>query len=824
MAQNSFNNEDFMIPEEEGGISLKDLAVLYLSKWYWFVFSVLLCVTIAAVKLMRIPPSYTRSTMVLIKEDAKGRSMGSDIASTFSDMGLFRTRTNIENEIVNFQSPDLIYEVVRRLHLDVDYKVEGRFYDNTIYGEQLPVIVSFDNIKNNASASLVVSPKSATEVELSDFKRNGEIVDTVPIVVTIGKTVNTPVGKITVKNTPYANKPEFDKPIYVNRSSLYAKAAYYQSALQVGLVDKETTVIQISINDVNIQRAEEILNTIVNVYNEIWIKDKNQITMSTNEFINERLKVIQKELGSVDNSITSYKSANMIPDLAASAGMAMQQSVLENKNIMNLNNQLNIARYLLSYIRGNENRLIPANAGLQDNSTQSLINSYNETQLQRNRLVESSSEENLLVKDLDQQLVSLRVTVMNSIENYIAALNMQLSTAQSARAQANASISNNPRQAGALLSSERQQKVKEALYLYLLQKREENELSQAFTSYNVRVVATPEHSGTSVPTAPNKSRTLMIAFVIGLIIPMGVLFLRENLNTAVRGRSDLDNMSVPFIGEIPQAFRRKNTLKERLLGILPSNWARKLRIEDDSQPVIVVRSKSRNIINEAFRVVRTNMEFMQTKKGEGAQVIMITSANPGSGKTFITANLSSAIAVKNKRVIAVDLDLRKKSLGAYLGQPKLGISDYLSGKVDDYRSLIHTHDIGDGVHLDVLPVGTLPPNPAELLSDERLDTIISELRKRYDYIFLDCPPIEIVTDADIVKHLADTTVFIVRAGLLERSMLPSIDKFYSTQKYQNMCILLNGTDGGGHYGYKYGYKYGYTYGHKSGYYGYGDES
>lgn len=821
MIQNA-NYEEVMVPEEESAISLKELALLFLSKWYWFVISVIVCVTIASIKLMRTPPSYTRSSLVLIKEDAKGRSMGTDVASTFSDMGLFRTRTNIENEIVNFQSPDLMYEVVKRLHLDVNYKVEGPFYDRTLYGDQLPVVVSFDNIKNRATAALTVSPKSAKQVTLSDFVRDGEKVVAEPVVATLGKPVKTPVGQITVSKSPYPNEVEFDKPIFVTRGSLYNTATAYQHALQVALANKETTVIQLSVNDVNIQRAEELLNTVVNVYNEIWIKDKNQITTSTNEFINERLKVIQKELGSVDNTITSYKSANMIPDLAASAGIAMQQSAQEQKHIIDLNNQLNIARYLLSYIRGSENRLIPANAGLQETSIQSFIYTYNETQLQRNRLVESSSEENLLVKDLDQQLASLRVTVQNSIENYITALNMQMKSAQGARAQANASISNNPRQAGALLSSERQQKVKEALYLYLLQKREENELSQAFTSYNVRVVATPEHSGTFIPTAPLKGRTLMIAFLIGLIIPGAYFFLRETLNSTVRGRKDLENMAVPFVGEIPQAYRKKRTLKDRLFGLLPRVVAvRLMPKKEEGENTIIVHAKSRNIINEAFRVVRTNMEFMSGRKGEGAQVIMITSANPGSGKTFITANLATAMAVKGKRVLAIDLDLRKKSLGTYFGQPKVGISDYLSGKQDDYKSLI-LHQKVDDIILDVLTVGTLPPNPAELLSDERLEKMITELREKYDYIFLDCPPIEIVTDADIVNRLADTTLFVVRVGLLERNMLPMVDKFYNTQKYKNMCIVLNGIDRGGRYGYKYGYKYGYTYGHKSGYYGYGD--
>jgi len=813
--QNNNQSEDF--------ISLKELASLYISNWYWFALSLFVCLTIAIIYLVTTPPVYTRYASVLIKQDSKGRTASTDLSKSISDLGMIRTRTNVDNEIINFRSPNLMFEVVKRLHLDIDYKTDGAFYKRTLYGDQLPINVTFDGLKNNESAGVTIKLKGDGNAQLSDFILHGDDVSGKPVTLKIGSQAETPIGKVTVKESPYKNKKKngFKGSLYITRSSLYGATNAYRSRLGVQLTNEDATVIDLIFQDVNIQRAQEVLNTIINVYNEIWIEDKNQILTSTNEFINERLKVIQSELGTVDNDITSYKSANMIPDLEASAGMAMQQSANEGKHIMELNNQLNIARYLQGFIRSANNQLLPANAGLEEHSIQSMINSFNESQLQRNRLVESSSEENLLVKDLDQRLSSLKTTILNSIDNYIAALNMQLSASRAAQSQANARISSNPKQAGQLLSSERQQKVKESLYLFLLQKREENELSQAFTAYNTRVIATPELGGSMKPTSPKRRNTMMLAFALGLLIPGALIYLRESMNTTVRGRRDLDNMKTPFVGEIPLAYRKTTKeqitgIKARVLAMIPTKVKERLKLVEKKEkkqtekaaPEIIVKANSRNIINEAFRVLRTNIEFMQGKNTNG-HIIMFTSANPNSGKTFISANLSTAMAIKKKKVLVVDLDLRKKSLSDYFGQPKIGISDYLSGQVDDYRSLI-VHHVTEEAQLDVIPVGTLPPNPAELLADPQLEQMLNELRSDYDYIFLDCPPIEIVTDADIINKYTDSTLFVVRAGLLERSMLAQIDNLYATQKYKSMAIILNGTDGGGHYGYKYGYKYGYS--------------
>ena len=545
---------------------------------------------------------------------------------------------------------------------------------------------------------------------------------------------------------------------------------------------------------------------VINVYNENWIKDKNQITTSTNEFIADRLRIIEQELGSVDKTITSYRSAHRLPDSRTAAQMDMQLSAEAGKHLMELNNQLSIARFLQSDIRGAAaGSLLPANVGLDDISTQSQISQFNSMMLQRNRLVENSSEENLLVKDLDQQLAALRSAILTSLDNYIKSVNIQIQSSQRAQRSSEARVSDIPLQSGQLLSDERQQKVKEALYLFLLQKREENELSQAFTAYNTRVVASP--GGSNVPVAPNRTMILLAALLLGLAIPFAWFYIKELLDTSVRGRKDLENLSAPFLGELPSVYRKKNIFD-------------RVRITDKAEDrKIVVKPHSRNVINEAFRVVRTNLEFMHGKDA-GSKVMVVTSFNAGAGKTFIAGNLGTALSIKGKRVLVVDLDLRKRSLGDLIGQPKKGVADYLGGNTDDWKSLVVAGE--DSNRPDILPVGTPPPNPTELLSEGRLAKLIDQARIEYDFILLDCPPIEIVADADLVAQHVDITVFVVRAGLLERSMLPEIEKLYQSKKYPNMALLLNGTEATGHHGYPYGYKYGYSYGYG---YGYGsDES
>lgn len=775
------NQQDF--------IRIQDLFYLCLNKWHWFVLSLAVCLGAAVWYLLTTPPVYTRSASILIKDDSKGKST-SGAMEDFADFGMFATSTNVNNEMGTLQSPDLMREVVSRLNLNMDYHTNGRFHRQTVYGEQLPVKTILVDFPANQAAAFTMQLKDGN-VTLSDFKKDEKSIDG-SFTGTLNDTISSPVGKIVIQPDSSYEKEE-ETLLYVSHVPIQSAVAAYSMNLSVSQNDEKSNIITLTFKDVSTQRAEDVLNTLIAVYNENWVKDKNQIAVSTSMFINDRLGVIEGELGNVDNDISSYKSEHLLPDVQVAASMYMAQANEANASIKELNNQAYMARYIRNYLTDETNRfrLLPASSGIENSNISTQISEYNNQLMERNSLVSHSSVKNPLVKEMDASLQALRSALVTSIDNQLVALNAQIKSQQNYSGQVTSQIASNPNQAKYLLSVERQQKVKESLYLYLLQKREENELSQAFTAYNTRIITMP--GGSMIPTAPVKKNILLMAFALGLLVPVVVIFMMENMNTVVRGRKDLEHLTIPFVGEIPLSFRKKKKFS---------------RQPQEKECVVAVKEKSRNVINEAFRVVRTNLEFMQDKESE-SYVIMLTSANPDSGKTFISFNLAASLGIKGKRVLVIDLDLRKGSLSQYAGSPKKGISDYLAGDVKDIKEIIVRPS--EDARLEIIPVGTIPPNPTELLFSERLNQSIAKLRKEYDYIFIDCPPVEIVADATIISQLVDMTLFIIRAGRLDRSMLPEIERFYTDKKYKNMSLILNGTDGGsGRYGYKYGYKYGYT--------------
>ena len=774
-------------------IRIQDLFYLCLGKWYWFVISLAVTIGVAVIYLLTTPPVYTRSASLLIKEDSKGNSI-SDAAGVLSDIDLFQTSTNVNNEMQSLQSPAVMLDVVKRLHLDISYHTDGGFYKKVLYGQARPYIVSFNDLRDNESIAFTINPAKNGQVKLSDFSHDGEDIDG-EVTSMLNDTVDTPVGKLVIKSMN--DSISYESPVYVSRIGYQDATENYASNLSVSLNDEKSTVINLSFKDVCIQRAEDVLNTVIAIYNENWIKDKNQIAVSTSQFINERLGVIEQELGNVDENISSYKSEHLLPDVQAAASMYMAQSSETNTQILALNTQLSMARYIRNYLTNatSKNQLLPANSGIESPGIEQQIANYNTAQLRRNDLVANSSEKNPLVVDMDQSLEDMRHAIITSIDNHITTLNTQLRSLQQSEQQTTARIAANPTQGKYLLSIERQQKVKEALYLFLLQKREENELSQAFTAYNTRVITPP--SGSMIPTSPVKKNIALVAIALGLLIPVVIIFIRENMNTKVRGRKDLESLSLPFAGEIPLDVSGKG----------------KKKVHDAK--TIVIRQGNRDIVNEAFRVLRTNLEFMlDGKTGGKASVTLFTSFNPGSGKTFLTMNTAATFALKGKRVLVIDGDLRHGTASAYLGSHYKGLSDYLGKRETSLDNLIQENPDCPGFFL--LPAGTIPPNPTELLAEPLFKETIERLRDCYDYIFIDCPPIDIVADTQIIEKLSDRTLFVVRAGLLEREMLPELQRMYDEKRFKNMALLLNGTEGGGkRYGYRYGYKYGYKYGYGS---------
>lgn len=790
-------------------MNLQDHFFLCLSQWRWILLSVFLCCGIALWHILTTQPVYQRTATIMIKDDSNSSMINGSVGAVFSDMGVGVTESNVYNEMLAIQAPALLTETGKRLDYNVNYEKPGTFHSIPLYGEQLPVKVIFHSLTPEDFGTLTLTLKGTNSFELSEFTYNGEEDPQERVIKGRFNTmINTPLGKITVLPTAgLRDYLEDNRPIAVSRSDYYSMTNRIGANLSTNLAETKGTLIAITFSDVLPQRAEDVINTLLDVYKEKWVEDKNQMTIATSKFITERLGVIERELGDVDQNISSYKSSHLLPDVKAASGIYMQMAQENASEIMKLNTQKAIATFVQSFLKENvkNNQLLPVNTGIDNRGIELQINEYNNTLLDRNNLVTNSSEKNPLLATYDQKLESLRSSLLTGINNLIVSLNTQIKHWEQSENRTSEQIASNPEQAKYLQAVGREQKVKEALYLFLLQKREENELSQAFTAYNTRIISPP--CGSIYPVSPVRRNIMLIAFAIGLAIPIGLIYLRESLDTKLRGRKDLENVKVPFVGEIP--FCKNRHVKRGLMF-----WKKK----SETGRHLVVKAGVRNVVNEAFRIVRTNLEFML--HNSGGKVILITSFNPGSGKSFITMNMASSFALKGKRVLVIDGDLRHGSSSKYVGTPEEGLSDYLSGQVDNVQRVI-VQDYHNPT-LYVLPIGTMPPNPTELLQNERMTSAVSELRQQFDYVFIDCPPIEVVADTQILAPMADRTIFIVRTGLLERSMIREIDKLYDSAKYPNMSLILNGSKGHGDrhgYRYRYGYGYGYGYGYHYG----GDE-
>ena len=801
--------------QTEDFIRLQDLLYLCLAQWRWFILSLVVTCGIATYYNLTTPNVYQRTASLMIKDESKAQGIGSDVASMFSDMGMGNMKSNVNNELIAIQSPAVLLETGKRLKLDVDYAIDGRFHKEALYGADLPVTVDFVGFTDEQSGSFKLQLKGDGSYVISKLKGvtrdNLPVDDSDEITGRIGQIIRTPLGKIKVDKAPAFTQfvsGEDEPVLYVSRCNVYAMTDRIKGSLSASLSDVKSTVIDLTYKDVLAKRAEDVINTIITVYRKNWLEDKNQMTISTSHFITERLGVIERELGDVDKNISAFKSSNLLPDVEAAAQQYMQKSTEVDKQIMDLNSRLAIAKYIRNYLTGKvgKNQLLPSNTGIESPGIEQQITEYNKNQLERNNIVANSSEQNPLVADYDQSLASMRKSIAASLDNFVVTLKTQLGTLQANEAATTSQIASNPNQAKYLQTVGRQQKVKEALYLFLLQKREENELSKAFTAYNTRIITPP--TGDNTPVEPVRRKILLIALVLGFLIPVVVIYIREKANTTVRGRKDLKKVTVPFLGEIPFSISRKNrpTLEQRI-----KFWKKPKEVR-----MVVVKAGKRDIVNEAFRVLRTNFEFTIGTHPE-QNVIVFTSFNPGSGKSHIAANMAMSLAIKKKKVLLIDGDLRHGSTSMLINSPGEGLSDYLNGRIADIHDILYKGEENGLVkHFDVIPIGTIPPNPTELLFTPLLEKMIKTMREEYDYVFIDCPPIEVVADTPIYEQFADRTIFVVRAGLMERSMLPEVDALYKARKFKNMTLILNGTKArggryGSHYGYGYGYGYGYNY-------------
>ncbi|MBO5820408.1 MAG: polysaccharide biosynthesis tyrosine autokinase, partial [Alistipes sp.] len=753
--QESYNN----IESSANKISLTDLLNMILSNWYWFIISVIFCGSIALLYLNYKAPIYQRTATVLVKDSRKGS--GTEVTA-FNDIIGGLGRRSVDNEVHIFKSRRIMEQVVLKHDLTTRYSTKHGIRTIDLYG-RTPLIVKFINV----DPAEVISFKykiDGDNIYFSDFLN----IEGLKITAKVGDTITTPLCDITTIATPYFDKNS-NLSVMVNKMPLNEVVESYRKRLKCDIIDKQASVITISMVDQVPLRAEHVINGVIDAYNVDAIEDKQAISNLTEEFISERLATLGKELNIADSDIATFKQDNHLFSLKEEATLGAEEIKRLKKDKLALEVNLEMAEYILNYLHDtrNERALIPASTITMSGASSALekhVELYNTNVLNYQRLLNASSETNPIIVDLGNQISNVRNTIISSLESHIEGLKLHIEQLTNEQNVADRRMQSSPNMEKEFLSKARQQKVKEELYIYLLTKLEENALMGATAESNARII--DRAYGSNRHVSPNSLMILFIAFVMGIFIPLAIIYIREIMDTMVRSRRDLDDaLSIPYLGDIPL-------------------------YEGNKGNGIIVREDSRDALSESFRMIRTNLGFMSVDKT--IQVIMFTSSIPHSGKTFASSNLAMTLAASGKRVIVVDFDLRRRTFSKTLGHrnDRRGVTSYLTNKITSLNDIISNSGLDE--NLDFIYAGPQPPNPAEMLLSQRVDDFIAELRTRYDYIILDSVPAMAVADAMIIDRLVDLTVYVIRQGNLDRRHLPDIEQLYREKKFRNMCVILNG--------------------------------
>lgn len=784
-------NQDMYSPENDSsdtGVQMRDILDSVLRNWYWLIISILICVIGAFFYTKTVTQTYRTEALILIKTENKNGGMNSSESAIFEDLGLGGGGAVIENEIPVLSSTALMESVVRQLGLDVTYTVKPLLRTVDIYGDT-PIEVVFPDKELMTRFSVDITPLSESRFtyEIYDADNNLKSDEA-----TFGDTLSVAEGKFVVNTTPLFDKEDTNTTIKVEVSNVRDQAKSILKNLTVKRTDKISGMLNLALEDNNFKRAIDILNALIEVYNKDIIYDKNRVATNTEKFIVERIANISKDLGDIDGQIEQLKKTNNITDFTSTSGILLQTGSKYKEEAVSVETEISLVQFIRDYLSDpkKKNELIPTNTGISDTGIENMILNYNTERLRLDKISAQSGENNPVTKELINTLNSLKINMIRSIDNLLSSLDIKRNQAITQENIANRRIASVPTQEKEVNDVVRQQKIKEELYLYLLNKREENALSLAITESNAKTIEKAD--GLKKPIAPRVPVILVFSFMIGLFLPILIIFLTywlRSLDNKIHSKRDIENgTSVPVIGELPR--KHKNA---------------------DVGTDIMISDTGRDRISEAFRIVRSNLDFISKKETKGARVIQLTSTIPGEGKSYVTINLALSYAHTGKRVLVIDLDLRKGRMSKIVDKKGvIGISEYLSGKVDDINSVINkgvTHK-----NLDTISTGPIPPNPANLLMSDRFEQAISTLKEQYDYIFMDTVPISIVADALIINRVADITIYVIRDGMIDKRYLPELEKLYKEEKAKNLCILLTDVSfDNKQYGYSYSYGYGYAY-------------
>lgn len=787
-----------------------DFAVIYTTlilNWKWFVLSLIICLGAAHIYLRYATPIYQAAAKLLIKEEQNGRR-GNSIQSS-ANLGIISNSNGIDNEMEILKSRTLAQQAVYDLKLYTTYRHEGRIKDHLIYGEQeVNVDMDYEHLKKlNAPMNFKITREGRNYhvvgsyfVPIDDNSYNPGPVTVDKVITALPATLGTRVGM--VKFTQNGNYMLRDgESLKVTMIAPEIAAGKYVGSLSVSPSTKATSIAQLVITDEIPQRAIDYLKQLAIVYNRQANEDKNQIAVRTEQFINQRLEKINAELGNTEGQLENYKKRNNMVQLSMNASTAFSNADSYAQKLNEANTQVALLDELTKYMNepSNRHQPIPSNVGLNDASATSLINKYNEIALQRNQLLHSASESSPTVTPLTSQLDDLQASIKRAMSQARAGLNIQRNSIASQQGKYQGQISNTPEQERILTQIGRQQEVKSGLYLMLLQKREENSISLAATADKGKLIDNPVFAG---KVTPKDSMILIIAFGLGLAIPALILFLLAFFRYKIEGHDDVAKLTkLPIIADVAIASDRAKTKAD-----------------------IVVHENKNNLMEEIFRSLRTNLQFLMK---EHDKVILMTSTTSGEGKTFIASNVAISFALLGKKVVLVGLDIRKPRLAELFeiddhhhGITNLLIKDNITW--DDVNKQIVNSGVNN--NLDLLMAGPVPPNPGELVTRKSLEETMDILKEHYDYIIIDTAPVGLVTDTLALGRIANATVYVCRADYTQKSSFGLINGLAYEKKMPNMSIVLNGVDlSKKKYGYYYGYgKYG-KYGKYANYGAYGKQ-
>ena len=792
--------------EEKSAIDFQLIYTNLILNWKWFVLSLIVCLGIGYLYLRYATPAYQASTKVLIKDDDDSKrrgSLGSSMIQSAANLGFMSNSNGIDNEIEILSAHDLAQLAVHDMKIYVNYYHKSAFKDPLVYKEQeVSVDLDLPHLKKlNAPIKLSIEKEGTKyhvkgtynlpidafsfEKEASEFEKT---FDRLPA------TISTRVGTLTFTPSKIY-KLEDGEVLKAVIVSPEMAAKQYTKNLTVSQTSKTTTIAELVLNDENPQRALDYLNTLLKVYNRQANEDKNEIAYRTEQFINNRLQKINAELGNTEGQLESYKKRNKVIEMKLNATATIANSDAYAQKLQDANTQVELLNELGKYMNepGNKYQPIPSNVGLTDESSTELINQYNKIALDRNNALHAASETSPTITPLTAQLDALTTSIKRAMRQAKLGMEIQRNSIAKQAAEYAGQIGNSPEQERVLTQIGRQQEVKSGLYLMLLEKREENSISLAATADKGKIIDAPSFIG---KVSPKSSIIMLIALVLGLAIPAGILFLIEFFKYKIEGHEDVVKLTqIPVIADIPVA----------------SDAAKK-----EGKADIVVHQNVNNLMEEIFRGLRTNIQFM-LKSDE--KVMMFTSSTSGEGKTFVASNIGISLALLGKKVIMVGLDIRKPRLAELfqIDNHHNGITNLI---VRDHNSWedIQNQILSSGVNskLDLLMAGPVPPNPGELVTRASLDNIIDQLKDHYDYVILDTAPVGLVNDSLQLGRLANLCVYVCRADYTPKASFGMINGLNAEKKLPNMCLVLNGVDlskkkhsfyyGVGKYG-KYG-KYG----------------